>query len=300
MEKGPSSPEAKTVLIVDPDADLARALAADLTAAGRKVVSAVSGEEGLTLARARRPDLLVIEALLPRADGFTITRLLKSDARFRNLPVIMVSARRRAQDILRAEETGAAIYVTKPFDSAHLRTLIDGLLARGGKKEFSVEYSPHPAPPPSLRPPPSAPVVLIVGGEEETVRRFQPALRAGGFEVLLFSRGEEALNAARAKDPVCLIAATALPGMDGYTLCLLLKYDGRFQHVPVFLLSSRLHPYEAERGKTVKADGHIVPSCEPGELLRMVRQAMKESVRLRASRVSSPLWMDGSNTLRSQ
>ncbi len=291
MDKSPAPPPPKTVLVIDPDA----ATAAALLPGGRTVIRAATGEEGLALARSRRPGLVVVEALLPRMDGFTVIRLLKSDPRFRSLPVVMASARRLAQDILRAEEVGAATYVTKPFDPLRLREVVDGLLSRTERSEFSVEYSQRLPPPP--RPASARPLVLLVGGEEEIPGRLEGALKAAGFEVRRFSRAEAALPVARAGDRVCVIADTALSGMDGYTLCLLLKYDARCRHIPVFLLSSRSHPYEPERGKTVRADGHLVPSADAGEIARSLLAALEKSLREKAASAAGPLWLDGFKTI---
>lgn len=297
MDNNPASSTPKTVLVIDPDAGIAIALETGPSPAGRRIIRASSGEEGLALAHSRRPDLVIVEALLPRMDGFTVARLLKADPRFRSLPVIIASACRLVQDIMRAEEVGAATYVTKPFDPERLRELVGGLLSRPVKNDFTVEYSPRLAAPPSSRPPPAPPVVLLVGGEEEAAGRLVGALKGAGFEVRVLSRAEEALPVARAKDRVCVIASTVLPGMDGYTFCRLLKFDARCRHLPFFLLSSPTHPYEPERGKTVRADGHLALSSDPGEIVRTVAEAIQKSLRDKAAAAATPVWLDGFKTL---
>jgi DNA-binding response OmpR family regulator len=297
MDERTASSPPKTILVIDPDAGVVSALAAGPAAAGWEIIRAFSGEEGLALARSRQPDLLVLEALLPRMDGFTVARLLKSDPRFRPLPVVMVSARRLVQDILKAEEVGAATYVTKPFDPARLCELVSGLLSRSGKSDFVVEYSHRLAAPLPSRPAPASPLLILIGAEEMASGRLEGALKGAGFDVLFFPRAEEALPVVRSKDRVCVIASTHLPGMDGYTFCLLIKFDARCRHIPIFLLSSRSHPYEPERGKTVQADGHLVSSGDPGELIRLLTEAMKKSLRDKAAAAGPPVWLDGFKTL---
>ncbi|MFW6158910.1 MAG: response regulator transcription factor [Planctomycetota bacterium] len=119
---------AKKILIVDDEEDIAFGLARRLTAAGYEVICAEDGVEGLRRAQTESPDLILLDLMLPRMDGYKVCRLLKFDERYSQIPIIMLTARSQPEDVALGHETGAEAYVTKPFDSAELTAKIEELL----------------------------------------------------------------------------------------------------------------------------------------------------------------------------
>jgi DNA-binding response OmpR family regulator len=112
------------ILIVDDEADLVSVLRFGLQVEGFEVISAFDGEEGLKLARDQRPDLVVLDLMLPKMDGYQVCRALKFDERFRSIPVFILSARSGEQDRKLAHEMGADAFVTKPYDMRDLVTRV--------------------------------------------------------------------------------------------------------------------------------------------------------------------------------
>lgn len=106
----------KKILIVDDEADIIEILQFVLEAQGYECVTAMDGETGLNLAREINPDLIILDVMMPRINGYKISRLLKFDAKYKNIPILMVTARSQEEDKLIGEETGADEYITKPFD----------------------------------------------------------------------------------------------------------------------------------------------------------------------------------------
>jgi two-component system KDP operon response regulator KdpE len=102
-----------TVLVVDDEPQIARALRTSLEASDYRVVSAGTGEEGLGLAAAREPDLVVLDLGLPDLDGAEVIRRLRT---WTDMPVIVLSVREGQADKIEALDAGADDYVTKPFD----------------------------------------------------------------------------------------------------------------------------------------------------------------------------------------
>lgn len=119
------------ILIVDDEEDIAFSLARRLTASGYEVICAEDGVEGLRRAQTDNPDLILLDLMLPKMDGFKVCRLLKFDERYKRIPIIMVSARSQEEDVTQGKETGAECYITKPFDSAALMDKIAELLGPG-------------------------------------------------------------------------------------------------------------------------------------------------------------------------
>jgi response regulator RpfG family c-di-GMP phosphodiesterase len=108
------------VLIVEDEPELRFILSAHLRAAGFDALEAADGGTGLRLAGERQPDLIIMDIGLPVLDGIAVTRALKNDNRTAHIPVIMLTARSRSEDVVRGLEAGAQEYLGKPFDIAEL------------------------------------------------------------------------------------------------------------------------------------------------------------------------------------
>ncbi len=104
------------ILIVDDERDIVETLVFMLKQRGYDCIFAYNGEEGLKLAKEEAPDLIILDVMMPKINGYKICRLLKYDARYKNIPIIMVTARGQEQDKAIGEETGADEYITKPFE----------------------------------------------------------------------------------------------------------------------------------------------------------------------------------------
>lgn len=106
----------KKILVVDDEKDITETLSFMLKAAGYDVITASDGEEGLKFAKEENPDLIILDVMMPKINGYKIARLLKYDNKYKHIPIIMVTARGQDSDKLIGEETGADEYITKPFE----------------------------------------------------------------------------------------------------------------------------------------------------------------------------------------
>jgi len=124
-------PGKKRILVVDDEPGIQATLRARLEASGFEVLLASDGEAGLQRAREEKPDLILLDLMLPKRDGYSVCRLLKFDNRFQHIPIIMLTARAQERDRVLGEKTGADAYITKPFDAPHLLETIRRLLDSG-------------------------------------------------------------------------------------------------------------------------------------------------------------------------
>jgi len=120
----------KRILVVDDDKDITRLLQSYLTQAGYEVRSAYDGETALHSLHADRPDLLLLDLMLPDRDGWNITRTLRADPRLADLPIIMITARIEDVDKILGLELGADDYITKPFNPREVVARVNALLRR--------------------------------------------------------------------------------------------------------------------------------------------------------------------------
>jgi DNA-binding response OmpR family regulator len=118
----------RKVLVVEDDSSIAMGLELNLAAEGYAVDTATDGEQGLILARGGGVDLIILDVMLPRINGFEILRLLRSEGR--RVPVIMLSARGAEMDKVMGLELGAEDYITKPFGLAELLARVRAVFRR--------------------------------------------------------------------------------------------------------------------------------------------------------------------------
>ncbi|HNX81740.1 MAG TPA: response regulator [Candidatus Omnitrophota bacterium] len=123
--------EKKTILIVDDESQLVEMIQMRLEANGFAVITAYDGQQGLAVARAQLPDLIILDLMLPKMDGYKVCRLLKFDEKYKHIPIILFTARAREQDKQVGDEVGADAYVVKPFEPEVLLSTINRLLEKG-------------------------------------------------------------------------------------------------------------------------------------------------------------------------
>lgn len=118
------------ILIVEDEAEMREAIKLRLEANQFEVITAADGSEGLSKARTEKPNLIILDIMLPKLDGFRLCRMLKFDENYKNIPVIILTAKTQKTDINRGKEMGAEAYITKPFKSEELLAEINELLAK--------------------------------------------------------------------------------------------------------------------------------------------------------------------------
>lgn len=118
------------ILIADDDPILVEILTFRLEGAGHSVRVARDGEEALAATREDRPDLIVLDSMMPIIAGPEVLAELKADPELRDIPVVMLTARSNEADVVAGLKSGAAEYLTKPFIPQELLVRISGLLAR--------------------------------------------------------------------------------------------------------------------------------------------------------------------------
>ncbi|TMG47297.1 MAG: response regulator [Chloroflexi bacterium] len=259
------------VLVVEDDANNLDVASRIIRASGHEALVAADGVAGLDLARVERPDAVLVDLLLPRMDGWSLTRSLRSEPWAASIPIIAVSALALPSDRARAIEAGCDDFVSKPFAPAELRAIL--------LRYFPGGAAQVPAPrdgTPTVRGP--VPItlgkVLIVDDEIANVELLARRLEAIGCQTQVASSGERAIALARTEQPDLILLDVMMPGMDGWQTCRRLKSQPETADIPVIFVTARDRYEDLSKGFEVGGIDYITKPFEPIELAARVRSAI--------------------------
>jgi two-component system, OmpR family, alkaline phosphatase synthesis response regulator PhoP len=111
---------AHKILVVDDEPPIVRLMEFILAREGHEMIVAVNGEEALACVTEHNPDLVLLDIMMPRIDGYEVARTLRADPRYCEIPIIMLSAKAQDEDVRRGVEVGVNEYITKPFNPQDL------------------------------------------------------------------------------------------------------------------------------------------------------------------------------------
>ncbi len=118
------------ILVVEDEPDLREGIRAILENNDYEVIVAVNGQEGLDKARKEYPDLIILDLMMPKIDGYKVCRLLKFDSQYKQIPIIIFTVRAEKEDEKLAYNSGADAYITKTLESKELLNKIEELLKK--------------------------------------------------------------------------------------------------------------------------------------------------------------------------
>ncbi|MBW3638036.1 MAG: response regulator [Armatimonadetes bacterium] len=135
---------AKRILAVDDEKHILRLVQINLEKAGYEVVTASNGREALEAVKAQHPDLIVMDVMMPEMDGLEALENLKNDEATANIPVVMLTAKAQDADVFQGWQSGADLYLTKPFNPMELLTFVRRILdaqteTEKGDKTYEIE-----------------------------------------------------------------------------------------------------------------------------------------------------------------
>jgi two-component system alkaline phosphatase synthesis response regulator PhoP/two-component system response regulator VicR len=135
--------QGKKILAVDDERHIVRLIQVNLERAGYQVSTAFDGNEALKKVEADKPDLIVLDVMMPRMDGFEVLKRLQANPETREIPIVMLTAKAQDADVFRGWSSGVSAYLTKPFNPLELVTFVRRILSGydqydEGEKVFEV------------------------------------------------------------------------------------------------------------------------------------------------------------------
>ncbi len=210
-----------TVLLIDDDDTVHEMLAHYLRDENLEVVAATTGKAGIDLARTVRPDVIVLDVLLPEMDGWVVLSLLKGDPLLAHIPVIMLSI---VEDKSIGYTLGAADYLTKPIDPERLRKVV--------QQHYQEANRVLPA--------------LVVEDDESTRQMMRDLLETEGRRVIEAENGRVALEYMQQQKPALILLDLMMPEMDGFEFLEALYRQESWRGIPVIVVTA-MELSESER-----------------------------------------------------
>ncbi|MCH8275076.1 MAG: response regulator [Armatimonadetes bacterium] len=130
------------ILVCDDERSIVRLIQVNLERQGWQVVTAYDGKEGLEKIRSEKPDVVILDVMMPYMDGFEVLKTLRRDPGLQNIPVVMLTAKAQDKDVFEGYHYGADVYLTKPFNPMELVTFVKRILQSGsddgGDKRYDI------------------------------------------------------------------------------------------------------------------------------------------------------------------
>ena len=261
------------VLIVDDSTLIHRHTAPILEEAGHDVISAYDGEEGLRLARARRPDLVMSDLEMPVRDGYSLCKELKSDRRTASIPVLLCSAMGEAADLEKGFDAGADDYLVKPVVPEELVTRVHALLAAEGLAERER--------------------ILVVDDSPAVRRLLADTLSRQGFQIETAENGRLGLERAVATMPDLLITDYDMPEMSGFELVLALRKEAATRDIPILMLTARERRRDQAQMRAAGLQSYLVKPFGSDKCIAVVERLLAEARLARYKAASRVYLSDG-------
>jgi DNA-binding response OmpR family regulator len=251
----------KRILVVDDEADFVKMLQARLQIEGYEVLVAEDGIKGIQIARKEKPDLVILDIMMPGMDGHTVCDTLKKSTLTWSIPVIYLTAKTGQVDELLAMEKGARYYLTKPYNPAMLLEMVKSALAaedQSDKREGRI---------------------LVVDKDLAFAGDCEAKLKQAGYEVMLAPTAEQGLRSAREFSPEIILLDFQTSHDDSHASIKVISHDDKLKEIPLFILAPQTVIDKVDP-RTAHLEKFIAKPVSYGQLL----ETLQSTLRMKRSR----------------
>ncbi len=239
----PEAGIAKPVILAADDDPVVRETLTALFGKDFTVVTAGDGREALRLVREQRPQLILLDEAMPKMSGLEMLEALQADEGNADIPVIMLTAKTRSEDVLKALSAGASDYIVKPFKPQELAEKVRTLLSRSGK-------------------------TVLIADDDPAIRELLAyKFRMAGVRVQLAADGEEALRLAVEYKPQLAVLDRMMPGLDGVAVLQQLRANAATKSIPVMFLTALRQERDILEGFRLGVADYVIKPFLPEEVL---------------------------------
>ncbi len=251
----------KRILVVDDEMDFVKMLQARLRIEGYEVLVAEDGIKAIQIARQEKPDLIILDIMMPGLDGHSVFDTLKKSILTWSIPVIYLTAKTGQADELLAMEKGARYYLTKPYNPAMLLEMIKSALAAADEAEKKEGR------------------VLVIDRDLAFAADCEAKLKQSGYDVALAPTAEEGLRSARGWSPDIILLDFQTSHDDAHASIKVISHDDVLKDIPLFILAPQTIIKKVDP-KTAHLEQFIAKPVSYGRLL----ETLQGTVRVKRSR----------------
>ena len=255
-----------TILVIDDSATFREELRTACESAGYRVLTGATGEEGLRIAGAQRPDAIVVDGMLPGIDGTTVIRHIRLDAVLRDVPCLLLTASGDKGAELRALDAGADAFVRKEEDLDVILARLAAVLRRATIRAPGDEDTR------SLLGPKK---ILAVDDSVTYLHEITDALKGEGYDVVMARSGEEAIELLAVQTVDCILLDLVMPGLGGHETCQRIKSAPIVRDIPLIMLTALEDRAAMIQGLAAGADDYISKSGDFEVLKARVRAQIR-------------------------
>ena len=283
--------EGKTLLLIDDRPENLDLLISFLEKYDLNIIVATSGEQGLERLQHAKPDIILLDIMMPGVDGFEVCRRLKESDAFSQIPIILMSALDDPVDKVRGLELGAVDYITKPYKVEEVYARVKNqLYIQGLKKQMAEMKMPqseqtlgqakH-----SIRSEDLGPVeterksrtVLFVEDAPEDRRLLKDFLDNYYYKTLFATNGNDAFEQLKEGKPDIILLDVKLPDIDGFEVCRRLKKSDDYRNIPVIFITALDDSADTVKGLELGAVDYITKPYNSEEVLARISTQIKIS-----------------------
>jgi CheY-like chemotaxis protein len=249
------------ILVVDDDPDILEGITAILETQPYRLKTARDGLQCLKLIEEEIPDLLIVDLLMPRMDGFAVIQELRSSPKYANLSIIILTtviedASRRRYELETGMEMDVQDYVEKPISPAELLRRVKAVLEQ--------------------------PYILVADDDPDILESITSVLKSQPYKVHTARDGRQCIEMISKRVPDLLILDLLMPKMDGFAVIRELAKNPIYTGLPILVLTALLEDasrrrYQLETGREMNVQGYLEKPVAPIELLRRVAEVLAQT-----------------------
>ena len=246
-------------------------LSSKLIREGYDVVSAEDGEEGIKKVKEEKPDLVLLDIIMPKMSGIEVLEIMRADKALSIIPVIIISNSGQQVEINRARALGAKDYLVKAeFDPQEVIEKVHSLL--GSPKDSKANPAKRNL---DTRVRDDSASVLVVEDDQFLRDLIVKKLEDEGFKTAQAVDGEEGLRLIRENKPDIILLDLILPGIDGFEVLKQTKADPVISSIPIVILSNLGQKDDVDRGMELGAKDYLIKAhFTPGEIVQKVKEIL--------------------------
>lgn len=232
-----------TILIIEDNHTTRKLFSLTLAKEGYIVIEAETGNQALEYAKSLEPDLILQDILLPDIDGIELNRQIRKLPHCRDIPILALSGFMSKMDDIQIRPNSFTAFFLKPISPTHLVEIVKTYLPVLGPNQQFVGQGQ---------------TILIVDDDPIQLKLLGFHLKQSGFTILYANNGKEALSQLESKLPDAVISDILMPNIDGFELCLKIRQNAQYSHIPVILTTAHyLEKADLELAKKVGANNYI-------------------------------------------